>query len=754
MSLLMENSVAKIGCGDPGDPIPFAALLEGNNYLQFPAAGASTKKALFNLWVKGVSDAFNSYIYSSPDLAGSSYFYLGHSGNQTRIIHRDVSNQFDLSVEGFARDGAAFRNLHLEIDATQPVAEDRVKLWVNGMLVTLTGTFPALDYAMTKLGGTAHQYVSSWVGSFGTPAGGPGHYAANVAYGDDPDAYSFADFGRFNAQGDWVPKAVSDLSGLRYFLPFSDPANMGANLAGADLVETGAVAQSADTPTSFKHFSFDMLRFWNSYTGALATSEGGYAHSSTNSIAEKGGTVNRVISRGKIYAEFKAELTGYGSNFCGIGTISAIDDQKPGERNDTVLWLDGGNLRQGGAATAHGSALTTSSDVMRMAINADTKEVWFGLNNTWFGGGDPENGINPSATGLADEIIIASYAYSDELLKLSANLGQIAFEFAPPAGFSGLNSAENSFDCPAILKPDDYVTGRITIGGAAVADLPWNPLVEKTLSLSVRLDGDYSRRVSTSVRGSGLCFEIDLTTGEIPCSMAFTSTGVTFGADDEYQGTCLHLFWRVSALAGMDIPDVFNHVNGTPSLVNTSLGGVKEYGWLLPIAGGDIRTFHNGLDADQYLRLNETQGYQTDAGWCDRTANTVTYGGSLVSGQYLPVIWRGIPQFSNFAMKKGNGVADGPRFVRDFTSLIDILKNADTTAETVLLDKLRDPFNPAENILNLSTAVQPNIQANNKADLVSDGTKVRGSGGALNGNGNRITSASWAITPGKFATAQ
>ena len=47
MSLLMENSVAKIGCGDPGDPIEFGALFNGGYLLRmFAASGDTTKWSL------------------------------------------------------------------------------------------------------------------------------------------------------------------------------------------------------------------------------------------------------------------------------------------------------------------------------------------------------------------------------------------------------------------------------------------------------------------------------------------------------------------------------------------------------------------------------------------------------------------------------------------------------------------------------------------------------------------------------------
>lgn len=747
MSLLMENSVVKIGCGDPGDPIPFAALIQGNNYLQFPAAGASTKKALFNLWVKGVSDAFNSYIYSSPDLAGSSYFYLGHSGNQTRIIHRDVSNQFDLSVEGFARDGAAFRNLHLEIDTTQPVAEDRVKLWVNGVLVTLTGTFPALDYAMTKLGGAAHQYVSSWVGSFGTPADGPGHYAANVAYGDDPAAYSFSDFGRFNAQGFWVSKELSDLSGLRYFLPFSDQANMGLNLAGEDLIETGTVQEVDDTPTD----NMAVLDRNGQYLSTLSNGDLTAAASGGSGVTMTNGTfvfpstgswkyamnVGATATSATIGARRGAALARTGAG----GSLGA-GNWEPGEIGYNAA---AGTINVDGVTVQSGLTAAVANDIIGAEYNSETEQFQFYLNNTPIGA--------PVAYQWSADLVPA-------FSKTQGN-GDYTVDFAPTGFASNAGVLRSSnIPCPDIINPEDYFTSRDEIGGADIAGLNFDPTSEKVLIASKRIDATGTWRMVDTLGGATKYWAPDPVAGSIENTdanglQAFTADGALIGSSSDYQGTRRDFIWRASPLAGFDIVDV-DHTSGAATTVSQNAGGAIDYAWAPNLDGGDIRVFHRCLPDGGYVLLNKQSNAGTDIGWLTSTANTVTIGASMPTGRYRLYLWRAVPQFSAFFDWDGTANSNGPMGMLDFKARVVSYVGTSTSGGGVpysIHTASNDNGSPSTKYLWIDDNTAENT-AGEVIDMNSNSVKQRIASGRGNWAGIKFLGSAWALVPGKFATAQ
>ncbi len=68
------------------------------------------------------------------------------------------------------------------------------------------------------------------------------------------------------------------------------------------------------------------------------------------------------------------------------------------------------------------------------ALDVDAGKLWCGQNGSWYGGGDPPSGANPTASGLTGTIFPAVTFY-DTVDSYTANFGGSFFTYPPPIGF-------------------------------------------------------------------------------------------------------------------------------------------------------------------------------------------------------------------------------------------------------------------------------------------------------------------------------
>lgn len=751
MTLPFLSCPALGGCGDPGDPIEFALQAGGAGvYLSRVHAGINRKQATFDFEVRLLAPGITSYVYATH-LVGSQYFLLGFSGGVLQVGCTDWPSGAWATSEALFRDPGAWYHMHVEIDTAQAVAVDRVRVWVNGQQIVMGGARPPLDSDLSWYGAGLTHYLG-WGGSAGTPGGATSHNLARFCWQDAIRPVS--EFGYFNSHGAWVRRPAP--SGLGIVLDFADPLNLGKDVSGNgnhwSVVGLTAANQVTDTPTTPRR-TLNPLRWWGAYNGSMGLTRGGWQHSSTNSAAEKGAVSAQPHSRGKWYYEVNVDGTLAG-NFSGVGTIHPNNDIKPGERADTVLWLDTGTLRKGGTGTAYGTALASSSDVLMVAMDADLGHIWFGRNGVWFGGGNPATGAYPSATGLVRPMLLATYVYSNLVNQLWVNAGQAAYAHAPPDGF--LAPYEEPRECPDILNPDDWFTIRRVSGGAGVSDLPWDPTRYKTLVVSKREDTSSSWQVVDTVGGAGFAWETDDASAGLVADpnglTAFTPTGYDVGASTPWQGTRTDEIYRAGRRSGFDIVTI-NHVNGIASTVPNAAGGPIDYAWVVRMdAGADRRVYHRGMSAGQYLRLNSVSGPSTDAGWLTSTANDVTLGASMPTGTYRLYVWRAVPQFSAFLAYTGNGVADGPMLAADFAPRKLDTHRLDGAGNWYCLLPPVASGNPAGVLRYYEVPSVPAIGA--YADLNSNGAKIRNTDGSWNTNAANNMAAMWAAAPAKFARAR
>ena len=196
MSVLNENQL--IGASAGGDyEIEQSLRFDSgsSNYLEWTPSISSTSTRTFTLstWIKlgNLKTGSDSFIWSGQNVSGTTncdlnfktssgqyYFQIGANGNS-------VKNTSELR-----RDVSAWYHLVAVFDTTQATDTNRIKLYVNGVQSTISGTFPSQNTDF-DIGGSNKQMIGALnLGSAGRFTDG---YLAEVNFIDGqaltPDSF-------------------------------------------------------------------------------------------------------------------------------------------------------------------------------------------------------------------------------------------------------------------------------------------------------------------------------------------------------------------------------------------------------------------------------------------------------------------------------------------------------------------------------------------------------------------------------------
>ena len=168
---------------------------------------------------------------------GSYYAFFGNEDYDSLQFRGTSDNEIDIFFDGTTggrlvtnrsfRDVSAWYHIVVSCDTTQTTASDRLKLYVNGVQETSfsTSTYPAQDY-QTSFNDTTPQFVGATKDSsiFRHLDG----YLAEVHF-IDGQALDATDFGRYDSNSVWQPKAYSGSYGTNgFYLKFADNSSNAA----------------------------------------------------------------------------------------------------------------------------------------------------------------------------------------------------------------------------------------------------------------------------------------------------------------------------------------------------------------------------------------------------------------------------------------------------------------------------------------------------------------------------------------------
>ena len=167
----------------------------------------------------------------------------------------------------------------------------------------------------------------------------------------------------------------------------------------------------------------------------------------------------------------------------------------------------------------------------------------------------------------------------------------------------------------------------------------------------------------------------------------------------------------------------------------------------------------SALGFTKFLKLNATSAASTNSGLWNDTAPTTDHftinsgnGNTNASGvDYITYCFAEKQGFSKFGSYVGNGNVDGSFLYCGFKPAFIILKNTvDGAKNWEMLDNKRPSTgqNPADDILFPDTSdAESASQTDRLVDFVSNGFKIRGDSGQMNGNGEKSIFMAFAEAP-------
>ena len=758
-----------------------------------PASAGNRKTWTWSAWVKRGA------------LSGSNFFnlfeaYAGASDTDSfgiRFTPNDILqiwgyNSSWRETTAVYRDASAWYHIVVAVDTTQATANDRIKLYVNGVQVTAFSVTnnPTLN-SDTGVDSTGTHYIgragysATWYFS---------GYQTDV-YLIDGQALTPSSFGETNAQtGVWQPKAYSGSYGTNgFYLNFSDNSNTTAATLGKDYsgngnnwtpnnfsVTAGAGNDSlVDSPTSYGTDTGvgGTVRGNYSTLNALST---GFTLSNGNLNATNAATGNKSsystigVSSGKWYAEAVWTTTG-STGIIGVALQGyAITDGFAGNGLYSYGYEYSGTKYNNGSGTSYG-ATWTNGDAIGVALDLDAGTITFYKNGTSQG---------TAFTGLPSGTYFIGVSLNSSTT--DTNFGQRPFAYTAPSGFKAL--CTQNLPTPTIGATSTTLAGKYfntvlwtgnSTANTSITGVGFQPDLVWGKDRSTALN----HRLFDAVRGVTNRLSSNLTTAETTESgvTAFNSDGFTLGSDQGLNfasDTYVAWNWKAngsgsSNTAGSITSTVSaNTTSGFSIVTYTGTGSAATVGHGLGVApsmiickgrsvGGNYwQTQHSALGATKALFLNTTDAAFTNAAYWNNTAPTSTVfslgGNTDANGNgttYVAYCFAEVAGYSKFGSYTGNGSADGPFVYTGFRPAYVMVKVTTAANVWLILDATRNTSNVVTLNLNADQSSAENTYSG-WCDFTSNGFKVRGTDGAINtGSGTYIYMA-FASAPLKFSLAR
>jgi len=359
------------------------------------------------------------------------------------------------------------------------------------------------------------------------------------------------------------------------------------------------------------------------------------------------------------------------------------------------------------------------------------------------------------------------------------------FKYAPPTGFLALctgnlsvsddiDPAQTDNDYPgkqfnAITYTGNGSTNAIT-GLGFKPDLVW---VKRRNS-----SGDH--RLVDSSRGVGVALRSNVTGADVSESngvTAFGTDGFTLGSEGGYNAssdTFIGWCWRANggttatnsegnhdctlqanAKAGFSIMTLANYTSASGVTIGHGLDKAPSlYFHKSRANSGAWHVYHSGIGATKALVLNTDAAEATAIGYfanTEPTADVLSLGNTFAgTGNGIVYAWAEVEGYSKFGSYIGNGSTDGPFIYTGFRPRMLFIKKT-SSASWYVLDTARDTSNPVTTLLSWdSSTYESDIGSANNFDVLSNGLKIRTSGGGLNGSGGEFVYGAWADVPFKY----
>ena len=415
------------------------------------ASAGNTKTWTFSTWFKRGNLSTNQRLFS-----GGNFGMIGFDSTDDRLTIRDEDNNPEVETSQVFRDVGAWYHIVVASDTTQVTSSNRVKIYVNGNLITdLNVTnYPSQNYDW-KINSNANHFIGAQTRN------GPNSYfdgymsEVNFIDGQQLDASSF---GEFDESGLWKPISYSGSYGTNgFYLDFENSGSLGTDQSGngnnftpTNLASTD---QTTDTPTNNFATILPMANTSLSEGNLkLTTSRTGYWDGTIGNFGVKSGKWYHEVRMSYTEATFRCVAGWIGNEASQTVVLNGkgITSDPYSSLFDNYAFLSwAGNYYKDG--TYHGTSPTASSgDIINIAVDFDNGKIWFGVNGTYYNNsgsatGDPSAGTNESISGI--DLTASEYVPFFQIRSDSSIGGNIMIpNFGQDGSFAGTETAQGNSD--------------------------------------------------------------------------------------------------------------------------------------------------------------------------------------------------------------------------------------------------------------------------------------------------------------------
>ncbi len=344
-----------------------------------PSSAGNRKTMTFSAWIKrsGIS---TGRIFSTSYSGENNQFWIKF-GSETLGVYSRTSGSYTLAFDTTAkyRDTNGWYHIVVAIDTTQSTSTDRLKVYVNGSLVSGTlGTTPSQNLDVewnvaqpNDIGGKSDTNGEYFDGLMS-------HVHFSDGYALAPTVFGSTD----STTGEWqINSSPSFTLGTNGFTILKDGNTITDQSSNSNnfSLDSGTLTKTEDSPSNV-FATGNPIGQYRTQAGYPTFSNG------NNTIYYDNGSYNEQVSStlsltgGNFYWETKIE-SGIQDSYIGI---YKSDDYTNGWVQDNVhyLYLQNGTKRNGSTGSSYGNSYT-NGDIIGCAWNGTTGTIWFSKNGTW-----------------------------------------------------------------------------------------------------------------------------------------------------------------------------------------------------------------------------------------------------------------------------------------------------------------------------------------------------------------------------------
>jgi len=461
-------------------------------------------------------------------------------------------------------------------------------------------------------------------------------------------------------------------------------------------------------------------------------------------------------------------------------------------------WLFGGSYNED-TGVSHSSG----TNIIQIALDLDNNKIYYGKNGSWTQSGVPASNTGGQAlpSNLQGKSLIPAFRVCNGSGQYSIlNFGQDSsfagnktaqgytdsngigdFYYEPPTGYLAL--CTQNLDDPAVVPSEYFDVGTYTGTGVsnAISDLDFEP---DSVWIKARSRAA-SHKWFSKLLTTGRCLETNTTGAEDNMSAfwtsfdsnGFTVTG-TNGAVNESGQTYVYWAWKAN---GSDVLNEngtldsqvsanqdagFSIVSFTGTGANATVGhGLDDVPELVIVKNRSVGDSDWIVGTDtigwgDYLVLNATQAEGANSEYFNNTAPTssvfsvgVQYRINGNGNNIIAYCFHSVEGYSKVGSYTGNGSTDGTFVYTGFKPRYVMVKRTDAVDSWYIYDLDRDlDGNPNGPVL---LADVSNLESNEtRFDFLSNGFKLRSSGGSVNASGGTYIYLAFAETDFKHSNGR